>query len=73
MCSRKEDAIDRSVIGHFDRVFGPNGVQQTNEYTKTRGVGFNPIYKRVLYEYTHPKYGKITIAKGLPNKVQQWN
>lgn len=66
---KKEDAIDRSVIGHFDRVFGANGVQLTNEYTKTRNVGFNPIYKRVLYEYTHPKVGKISIAKGLPNKV----
>jgi H+-transporting ATPase len=32
-------------------------------------VGFNPIYKRVVYEYTHPKIGTITIAKGLPNKV----
>jgi len=66
---KKEDAIDRSVIGHFDRVFGANGVNITNEYTKVRNVGFNPIYKRVLYEYTHPKIGKLTIAKGLPNKV----
>jgi H+-transporting ATPase len=66
---KKEDAIDRSVIGHFDRVFGANGIQITNEYTKVRNVGFNPIYKRVLYEYTHPKIGKITIAKGLPNKI----
>lgn len=66
---KKEDAIDRSVIQHFDRVFGANGMQLTGEYTRTRNVGFNPIYKRVLYEYTHPKVGKITIAKGLPTKV----
>lgn len=66
---KKEDAIDRSVIQHFDRVFGPSGIALTNEYTKVRNVGFNPIYKRVLYEYTHPKIGRITIAKGLPNKV----
>jgi H+-transporting ATPase len=66
---KKEDAIDRSVVNHFDRVFGPSGLQLTAEYTKTRGVGFNPIYKRVLYEYSHPKIGKITIAKGLPTKV----
>jgi H+-transporting ATPase len=66
---KKEDAIDRSVVQHFDRVFGPSGEVLTNEYTKVRNVGFNPIYKRVLYEYTHPKIGKITIAKGLPNKV----
>ncbi len=66
---KKEDAIDRSVINHFDRVFGSNGLAICAEYTKVRNVGFNPIYKRVLYEYTHPKIGKITIAKGLPNKV----
>lgn len=66
---KKEDAIDRSVIQHFDRVFGPSGINICAEYTKVRNVGFNPIYKRVLYEYTHPKIGKITIAKGLPNKV----
>lgn len=66
---KKEDAIDRSVINHFDRVFGANGKNLCSEYVKTRSVGFNPIYKRVLYEYTHPKFGKITIAKGLPTKV----
>lgn len=66
---KKEDAIDRSVINHFDRVFGPNGKNLCAEYTKVRNVGFNPIYKRVLYEYIHPKIGNITIAKGLPTKV----
>lgn len=72
LCSnrdKKEDAIDRSVVSHFDRVFGPSGLNMVADYTKTRSVGFNPIYKRVLYEYTHPKIGRITIAKGLPNKV----
>ena len=63
---KKEDAIDRSVIGHFDRVFGARGLELAAEYTKVRNVGFNPIYKRVVYEYTHPKIGNITIAKGLP-------
>mmetsp|Transcript_16480 Transcript_16480/g.27614 ORF Transcript_16480/g.27614 Transcript_16480/m.27614 type:complete len:979 (-) Transcript_16480:1850-4786(-) len=66
---KKEDPIDRSVTQHFERVFGPNGQKILSEYTKTRSVGFNPIYKRVVYEYKHPKMGKITIAKGLPNKV----
>ena len=66
---KKEDAIDRSVVGYFDRVFGEAGLALTEEYTKTRSVGFSPIYKRVLYEYSHPKLGKITIAKGLPTKV----
>ena len=66
---KTEDAIDRSVVGHFDRVFGPKGDSMVKEYTKTRNVGFSPVYKRVLYEYTHPKMGKVTIAKGLPIKV----
>lgn len=66
---KKEDAIDRSVVGYFDRVFGAAGIAMTDEYKKVRSVGFNPVYKRVLYEYTHPSVGRITIAKGLPNKV----
>jgi len=66
---KKEDPIDRSVIGHFDRVFGPTGINITNEYTRVRSVGFNPVYKRVVYEYTHPKHGRITIGKGLATKV----
>ena len=65
---KKEDAIDRSVVQHFDRVM-PNGIPKTQEFTKIRSVGFNPIYKRVLYEYSHPKLGRISIAKGLPAKV----
>ena len=65
---KKEDAIDRSVVQHYDRLF-PNGIPKTQEYTKVRNVGFNPIYKRVLYEYDHPKHGRISIAKGLPAKV----
>jgi H+-transporting ATPase len=66
---KKEDPIDRSVTQHFERVFGANGATILEEYKKTRSVGFNPIYKRVVYEYKHPKLGKISIAKGLPNKV----
>ena len=38
-------------------------------YEKVRSVGFNPIYKRVLYEYKHRTIGRISIAKGLPIKV----
>ena len=32
-------------------------------------MGFNPIYKRVVAEFTHPSKGRIIIAKGLPAKV----
>lgn len=67
---KKEDAIDRSVINHFDRVFGDGGaVAKAAEFTKVRNVGFNPIYKRVVFEYTHPKLGRVTIGKGASNKV----
>jgi H+-transporting ATPase len=67
---KKEDAIDRSVISHFDKVFGMSKAMATTaEYTKTRSVGFNPIYKRVLFEYSHPVHGKVTVVKGLPNKI----
>lgn len=66
---KKEDAIDRSVIGFFDKT-APEALQNAaKEYTKTRSVGFNPIYKRVLWEYSHPVHGTVTIAKGLPIKV----
>jgi H+-transporting ATPase len=66
---KTEDAIDRSVINHFDKIYGPEGLIETSAYTKIRGVGFNPIYKRVLFEYSHATFGKVTIAKGLPAKV----
>ena len=67
---KKEDAIDRSVINHVDAVFGQDkAISMAADYTKVRGVGFNPIYKRVLFEYTHPEHGKLSVSKGLPNKV----
>jgi H+-transporting ATPase len=65
---KKEDPIDRSVINHFDHVY-PNGLDKTAEFTKVRIVGFNPIYKRVVAEFTHATLGTVLIAKGLPAKV----
>jgi H+-transporting ATPase len=66
---KKEDPIDRSVINHFDALMGKNGLAMCAEYSKIRLVGFNPIYKRVVAEFSHPTAGRITIAKGLPAKV----
>lgn len=77
---KKEDAIDRSVIDFFDKLCDQEKkdnkssesslFKEYSEYTKTRSVGFNPIFiKRVLWEYSHPTKGTITIAKGLPAKV----
>ena len=54
---KKEDPIDRSVINHFDKLFGPEGIIECSKFTKVRGVGFNPIYKRVVFEFTHPTLG----------------
>lgn len=66
---KKEDPIDRSVINHFDKISGPEGLSKCAEYTRVRLVGFNPIYKRVVAEFTHPSIGTICIAKGLPAKI----
>ena len=66
---KKEDPIDRSVINHFDKVYGATGMQACADYEKVRLVGFNPIYKRVVAEFKHPRYGTVTIAKGLPSKL----
>lgn len=66
---KKEDAIDRSVVGYFDKIAGPNGRDKEKEYKKVRNVGFSPIYKRVVFEYEHPTDGKVTVAKGLPTKI----
>lgn len=67
---KTEDAIDRSVVSYVDRVFGKDQAMAVEkEYIKQRAVGFNPIYKRVLFEFTHPTKGHITVVKGLPNKI----
>ena len=66
---KKEDPIDRSVISFFDKHSPPELVAAVGLYSKTRSVGFNPIYKRVLWEYSHPELGTVTVAKGLPIKV----
>ena len=66
---KKEDPIDRSVINHFDSLMGNAGLDKCAEFTKVRLVGFNPIYKRVVAEFTHPVLGNVTIAKGLPAKI----
>jgi H+-transporting ATPase len=66
---KKEDPIDRAVIQHFDRVCSATAKDSVREYQLKRAVGFNPIYKRVLYEFNHPILGNIVVAKGLPNKI----
>jgi H+-transporting ATPase len=66
---KKEDAVDRTVVKYFDKIFGPAGQLKTAEFTKTGGMGFNPIYKRVVVVQSHPTKGTIKIAKGLATKV----
>jgi len=66
---KKEDAVDRTVVKYFDKQFGPAGAEMVNEYTKTGGMGFNAVYKRVVVDLKHPKIGNIRVAKGLSTKV----
>jgi H+-transporting ATPase len=66
---KKEDAVDRTVVKYFDKEFGPGGQDLVSEYTKTGGMGFNAVYKRVVVDLVHPKIGKIRVAKGLASKV----
>ncbi len=66
---KKEDPIDRSVINHFASVFGSRGADLVKAYSPVRSVGFNPIYKRTVYEWTHPKLGKVIISKGIVSKM----
>lgn len=66
---KKEDAVDRCVVKYFDSQFTAAQQQQLDEYTKCGGMGFNPVYKRVTVDLTHPQIGKIKIAKGLATKV----
>jgi H+-transporting ATPase len=67
---KKEDPIDRAVIHFADKMLGKKKSKiATAGYKKIRNVGFNPTYKRVLFEYEHDKEGKVTVAKGLPCKI----
>jgi len=66
---KKEDPIDRAVIGHFDRTLPAGKLSEAKEYKLTRSVGFNPIYKRVMWVFQHPIHGQVMIGKGLANKV----
>jgi H+-transporting ATPase len=72
LCSsrdKKEDAIDRCVVKYFDGIFKNKPPPDFDLYTKTGGMGFNPVYKRVVVDLTHPKLGKVRVAKGLAVKV----
>ncbi len=66
---KKEDPIDRAVLGYFDHNASQPLKDSCKSFHLVRNIGFNPIYKRVIYQYDHPQLGHITIAKGLPNKV----
>lgn len=66
---KKEDAVDRCVVKYFDSVFKNKPPPDFDLYTKTGGMGFNPVYKRVVVDLTHPKLGKVRVAKGLAVKV----
>lgn len=46
---KKEDPIDRAVINYFDRSATQYLIDSSKSFRPIRNVGFNPIYKRVLY------------------------
>jgi H+-transporting ATPase len=66
---KEDDPIDRSCIEHFQRYATESLKVDLQKCILMRHIGFNPIYKRVIWVYHHPIYGTITIAKGLPNKI----
>lgn len=66
---KKEDAVDRCVVKYFDSIYKDAGAEMTAGYDKIGGMGFNPIYKRVVVELKHPTKGTIKVAKGLATKV----
>lgn len=66
---KKEDAIDRAVVKYFDSIYKDSGEEMTSRYKKIGGMGFNPIYKRVVVTLTAPDGSTMKVAKGLATKV----
>lgn len=66
---KEDDPIDRSCMEYYRRNSSDQLESVIEQYRLVRGVGFNPIYKRVLWIYNHPSLGEVTVAKGLPNKI----
>lgn len=66
---KEDDPVDRCCIEHFNRNATEAMRVELQRYKLIRYVGFNPVYKRVLWIYSHPDHGVVTIAKGLPNKI----
>ena len=56
---KKEDAVDRCVVKYFDSIFKNKPPPDFDSYVKTGGMGFNPVYKRVVVDLSHPKFGKV--------------
>lgn len=65
---KAEDAVDRCIVKYFDSVF-KTPPPDFDSYKKVGGMGFNPVYKRVVTDLVHPKIGQIRVAKGLAVKV----
>eukprot|EP00981_Chlorochromonas_danica_P013886 scaffold7012_cov166-Ochromonas_danica.AAC.10 len=66
---KEDDPIDRACLIFFEMKAPPEVKSNIPEYHIKRTVGFTSTYKRTLWVYTHPRWGEVRIAKGLPNKV----
>lgn len=66
---KEDDPVDRCCLDYFRKHATDSMKQDLSRYKLVRSVGFNPVYKRVIFVYSHPEYGVVTIAKGLPNKI----
>ncbi|RYH15847.1 HAD family hydrolase [archaeon] len=66
---KEEDPVDRACLGLFDQMAPISMKSSLRDYRMRRTVGFNPIYKRTLWVYSHAVLGEVWVAKGLPNKV----
>lgn len=69
LCSnpdKKDDPIDRAVVGAFERSI--QAQEKCTQFKQTKIIGFNPEVKRTVSFVTSA--GKtFTIAKGLPAKI----
>lgn len=66
---KEDDPVDRCCLDHFKRCASEEMKVDAKKFTLVRSAGFNPVYKRVIFVYSHPQHGVVMVAKGLPNKV----
>lgn len=66
---KEDDPVDRCCLDHFRKCATEEMKIDAKKFTLVRSAGFNPVYKRVTFVYSHPQHGVVMVSKGLPNKV----